>query len=379
MTAHIRKRKYKSGIRYQVVLEVGIDSNGKRKREYISCDSYAEAQAIKAEKLHQYNMGSFIEASKITVQNICEQWFKLHVEQELAITTQNGYRVNLENHVYPAIGNIKVQKLTPVQLQMFYDDLKKKGLSPRSIRYIHTTLHTALKFAMRMGVVGRNVTEFVSPPKGEKFKPDIYNEAEVLELLNCCKDTQFEVPITLAVGMGMRKGEVFGLQWKDIDFSDNTLHVCHNLTCVKGKKIIGKPKTESSDRKILMPDYVVTMLKKHKIEQAKNRLKLGRAYQDNDLVYCYDDGTPRSTNGFSGRFSEFLEKNGLRHIRFHDLRHINATLMLQYGVPAKIASERLGHSTIQTTMNIYSHVTVEMQKDTVNIFDNNIFSKVAEG
>ncbi len=178
------------------------------------------------------------------------------------------------------------------------------------------------------------------------------------------------------MGLGLRRGEVFGLQWEDIDFATNTIHICHNLVCTTGKKEIGKTKTESSKRDILMPMHIADLLKRHKIKQAESRLRFTGTYIDNDLVCCNADGTPRHTGAYSQRFSEFLSKNGLKHIRFHDLRHINATLMLQYGVPAKVASERLGHSTIQTTMNIYSHVNIDMQKDTVNIFEDNLYSKL---
>lgn len=379
MTGHIRKRKVKGGVKYQVILEKGIDGTGKRSREYITCSSYEEAKNTMAQKIHEFNSGSYIEPSKVTVQELCEDWFAVHVATELAVNTQNGYRNNLEKHVYPYIGAIKVQKLTPPQINNMYQKLKGKGLSSRSIRYVHTTLHEALDYAYRLQIVSKNVSEFVTPPKVEKYQPVIYSEEEAILLLNACKGTDHEVPINLAMGLGLRRGEVFGLQWKDIDFSTNTVHICHNLVCTTGKKEIGKTKTETSTRDLLMPQAIVELLKKHKVKQATERLKFDGEYFDNDLVCCSSNGTPRHTGAYSRMFSEFLERKGLKHIRFHDLRHINATLMLQYGVPAKIASERLGHSTIQTTMNIYSHVSVDMQRDSVSTFENNLFAKVAEG
>ena len=379
MTGHIRKRKVKGGVKYQVILEKGIDVSGKRSREYITCSSYEEAKNTMAQKIHEFNSGSYIEPSKVTVQELCEDWFAVHVATELAVNTQNGYRNNLEKHVYPYIGAIKVQKLTPPQINNMYQKLKEKGLSSRSIRYVHTTLHEALDYAYKLQVVSKNVSEFVTTPKVEKYQPVIYSEEEAILLLNACKGTDHEVPINLAMGLGLRRGEVFGLQWKDIDFSTNTVHICHNLVCTTGKKVIGKTKTEAGTRDLLMPQAIVDLLKKHKVKQATERLKFDGEYVENDLVCCCSDGTPRHTGAYSQRFSEFLSRKGLKHIRFHDLRHINATLMLQYGVPAKVASERLGHSTIQTTMNIYSHVSVDMQRDSVSTFENNLFAKVVEG
>ena len=376
MTYSIRKRQYKNGYSYQIVFDRGKGPDGKRIREYVSCETLREAKSVAAERVHLYDEGTYIEPKKMTVKQLCDEWFNVHVKENLAINTQKGYRVNLDNHVLPYIGSVPVQKLTPLQVQNMYKALKDKGLSPRSIHYVHTTLHSALHYAYKLQIISRNVTDFVTLPKQERFRPDIYSEEEMIRLLEACMGTFHEIPINLAAGLGLRRGEVFGLKWEDINFADGTVHICHNLVCVDGKKSIFSPKTASSDRVLLMPDYLITMLREHKTKQMRQRLQSGGKYENNDLVCCCTDGTPVHTGSYSERFCNFLERNKLRHIRFHDLRHLNATVMLARGVPMKIASERLGHSTINITMDTYSHVTVDMQKDAAQQL-NDAFSVVA--
>ena len=354
-----------------------MDSSGNRLREYITCQSKREAEEIKARKIHEYNIGTYIEPSKMTVMDLCQQWYKIYVVPNLAISTQNGYRINLEKHIYPYIGTVNVQKLTPLQIQNTYEQLIKKGLSPRSIKYIHTIFREALQYAYKMQLIGKNFADFVSTPKQEKYVAEIYTEEEAVHLLECSRDTDMDIPINLALGLGLRRGEILALRWCDVDFTQNTVRVAQNLVCENNQKIFGKPKTQSSFRTILAPEPLMALLKQQKIRQAEIRLKSGDAYENNDLVYCCKNGEPFHTSAFSRRFSDFLKSNNLKHIRFHDLRHTNATLMLKYNVPAKIASERLGHSNIQTTLNIYSHVSVDMQSNAVNMLESNLFSKVS--
>ena len=370
MTTSIRKRENKKGTSYQVTIESGYRADGKRIRSYVTCKTLKEARAVAAEKMHEYNINNYIEPSKITVKELCEQWFKVYCEPNLADTTKRGYKVNLEKHVYPYIGHIHAQKLTPVNIQEMYRQLSKEGHSPRTIQYVHSTLHSALQYGYKLQIIGKNVCDFATVPKQVKYKPTILSEEEAVDLLQKVKDTNLEIPVNLALALGLRRGEVCGLQWSDINFADKTVNICHNMICLDGKASIGKTKTESSERTILMPDFLIEMLRTHKVEQAKIRLQLGSEYHNNDLVVCKPNGDPVFTSTLSQSFHRFLEKNDIRSIRFHDLRHLNATIMLAHGVPMKIASARLGHSNIQTTMDIYTHVDVKMQVDAAEELNN---------
>ena len=137
MTYSIRKRQYKNGYSYQIVFDRGKGPDGKRIREYVSCETLREAKSVAAERVHQYDEGTYIEPKKMTVRQLCEEWFNVHVKENLAINTQKGYRVNLDNHVFPYIGSVPVQKLTPIQVQNMYKALKDKGLPPRRLTSAH--------------------------------------------------------------------------------------------------------------------------------------------------------------------------------------------------------------------------------------------------
>ncbi|MEM1484014.1 tyrosine-type recombinase/integrase [Oscillospiraceae bacterium PP1C4] len=377
MTGHIRKRSGKSGASWQITLDKGVDTQGKRQREYITVNgTKKEAQATLTEKISQFNRGTYIEPSQLTVEDCIHQWMKVYAVPRLAPSTINGYKVNFEKHTIPYIGNVKLQQLTPVQIQDMFTLLADKGLKPRTIKYVHTTLREALQYAYKMRMVPQNVADFVSPPKQEKFKASVYTEEEAIQLLQHASGTDMDIPLHLALGLGLRRGELLALYWKDIDFQNKIVTICRNLVCINKEFRFDNPKTESGNRTILLSQSLLEKLKKHKIAQAENQLFLGQEYENNDLICCRPDGKPYHTGSFSHKFSQFLKKNGLRHIRLHDLRHTNATLMMKYGVHAKIASERLGHSNIAITLDTYSHVSPEMQTDATNKLESGIFDKL---
>lgn len=271
--------------------------------------------------------------------------------------------MNFNRHTIPYIGNVKIQKLSAATIQGIYQKLEKKGLSPRSIQYVHTTLHEVLKYTYKMQIIPRNPAEFVSVPKQQKYKAQVYDKKEVANLLEAAKGTRFDIPIRLAVGLGLRRGELLALQWSDIDFQNNILSVNKNLVYVDKKYTVGESKAQSGIRKLAAPPSLMEALRHHKVRQMENKLAFGKDYQDNRLICCRPDGRPIHTASFSQEFNRFLKSHGLKHIRLHDLRHTNATLMLQMGVPAKVASERLGHASISITLDTYTHVVQELNQE----------------
>ena len=379
MTGHIRKRGTQSGSSWQIVLDHGIDSCGKRKRSYITVKgNKKEAQAILNEKLAEYNKGTYISPSSKTVKDCIEEWVAVYVEPSLAPNTVRGYKVNFNNHTIPYIGHIPVQQLTPVQVQGLYSQLEKKGLSARSIRYVHTTLREALQYAYQAQYIAKNVADLVSPPKQGKHKTSVYTEKMVIEMLRCAEDTEMEIPLVIAVELGLRRGELLALKWSDIDWEKRTIEIQRNLVCIDKEYIFGDTKTKSGQRSLLLSEPLLKRLDKHRRDQNKIRLLLGSGYQNQDLIYCKKDGSPYHAGTLSHKFKTFLEKNKLSRIRFHDLRHTNATLLLQYGVPAKIASQRLGHANIAITLDTYSHVSTEMQEDAVSKLASGVLGRLDE-
>ncbi|MBO8170210.1 MAG: site-specific integrase [Thermoanaerobacteraceae bacterium] len=290
--------------------------------------------------------------------------------------TYESYERNVLKHIVPALGNIHLSKLTPLHLQQFYSrSLQegrlngKGGLSNKTVLYFHRIIHSALEQAVKWQLVSKNVSRAVEPPKPKKYKPTTLTDTQVLKLLQVAENTPIYIPVLLGISTGMRRGEVLGLMWKDTDLENGVVRVTQSLAPTKeGLKFI-PPKSEKSCRTISLPPSVVNTLEKHKLQQAKNKLRLGDAYQDNNLVCCYPDGKPINPGTFSHQFKNLLEKNELPSIRFHDLRHSHASLLVKQGVQPKIISERLGHITIAITMDIYSHVLQETDKETANQFD----------
>lgn len=363
MTGHIRKRATKKGIVWQVILDKGEDSEGKRLRDHHTLLSKKEAQVFLSEKLAEYNRGTYIEPSRMTVQECSEEWMTVYVRPQLAANTIHGYEVNLNRHIFPYIGNVKIQQLAPAAIQEMYGKLTAKGLSPRSVRYVHTTLHEVLGYAYKRQIIPKNPAEFVAVPKQKKYEAQVYDKQEVGALLEAAKGTALDIPIRLAVGLGLRRGELLALQWDDVDFKENTIYVHRNLTCIDHQYLFGEPKTKSGIRLLSVPPSLMKALKHHKVRQMASKLAFGSCYQDNQLVCCRPDGSPIHTASFSQQFNQFLKKHGLKHIRLHDLRHTNATLMLQMGVPAKVASERLGHANISITLDTYTHAVRELNQE----------------
>ena len=363
MTGHIRKRERKKGIVWQVILDKGEGSEGRRLRDYYTLPSKKEAQAFLTEKLAEFHKGAYIEPSQMTVKDCIEEWLKVYAHPRLAANTIHGYEVNFNLHTIPYIGNVRIQKLSPAAIQGMYQELEKKGLSPRSIQYVHTTLHEVLKYAYKMQLISKNPAEFVSVPRQQKYEAQVYDKKEVGELLEAAKGTALDIPIRLAVGLGLRRGELLALQWEDVDFNENTIYVHRNLTYINHQYLFGEPKTKSGIRRLSAPPSLMEALRHHKVRQMENKLVFGKEYQDNHLICCRPDGRPYHPASFSSSFGDFLKKHELKHIRWHDLRHTNATLMLQMGVPAKVASERLGHANISITLDTYTHAVKELNQE----------------
>lgn len=386
-SGHIRKRPTKKvQNRWQIIIELGTNSKGERLRRYETFEGIKkDAQARLTGILNDLNKGSYIEPTKIKLDQYITEWLESY-KHNLSHSTVQGYKVNIDNHIIPELGSFPLQQINPMQIQKFYDRLMKKplrngkiGLSPKSIKYIHNTLHEALEHAVRMQLIDKNPASLVITPKIKKYKASIYDEQMTLELLLKAKDTDMEVPISIAVGLGLRRGELLALTWSDIDFKQKKLEVQQNLIyTTEGKLEFKEPKTESGVRTLEIPENLIQILKRHELKQKEYKLLFGKEYKNNNLIVCHEDGSPFIPSSFSHKFERFLNSNGLPKLRLHDLRHTNASLMLQYGVPAKVASERLGHSSIGITLDLYSHVIGNMQKDAADKIDEGIFKKLNE-
>lgn len=224
-------------------------------------------------------------------------------------------------------------------------------------------------------MVARNIADCVEPPKPKKYKAKFLDDKQTNLLIEKVENSDIYIPVIIAIFTGMRRGEVLGLSWQNVNLEKKYIRVVQELSCTKqGLKIL-PPKTNKSIRNIAIPNTLVKILKVHKKEQSKNKLLLGQEYQNIDMVCTYPNGKLFYPKRFSAKFHELLEKNGLPIVRFHDLRHSHASLLVKLGIQPKVISERLGHSNIGITMDLYSHLYEEADREVAEAFGELIKAK----
>ncbi|HYE09860.1 MAG TPA: site-specific integrase, partial [Patescibacteria group bacterium] len=258
----------KKGSTYSIIVELGRDENGKRKQKWFNgFKTKKQAQTELNKILSQIDNNTFVNPDKLTLADYMNQWFKDYVETKLAPKTVQGYKYILEKHINPSLGNIPIQKLQPIQIQQCYRNKLESGridnnggLSTKSVIHIHRVLRKALYNAEKMQLIQRNPADFVELPKLKKYKANVYDENQVKALLGAAKDADMYLPILLAVSLGLRLGEVFGLQWKDINFDNNTIIIQRALSLINKKLIFHEPKTEKSNRIIVVSDSIINEL-----------------------------------------------------------------------------------------------------------------------
>jgi integrase len=257
-----------------------------------------------------------------------------------------------------ALGRLGLTKLTAQHIQRLWGEKLECGSSPMTVRHLHAVLHKALEDALRLNLVQRNVADLVSLPRIAKHEMKALAPDQARALLDAARGDRLEALYAVAVYTGMRQGELLALRWSDVDFERKHLQVRATLQAIPGGGFeFAEPKTKGSRRKITLPQGAIKALREHRVRQKEERLALGEAWEDLDLVFPNPIGRPMDASNLLRRqFYPLLEKVGLPRIRFHDLRHTAATLMLTGGVQVKAVSEMLGHSSVNITLETYSHV-----------------------
>jgi integrase len=364
MTSKIRKHVGKRGVSYQVTVELPPDpKTGKRRQKLLTARTKKEAETLAAQLVANIANGGFgeAEAKKLTLSQYLARWYP-SLEGAVRPSTQRRYQDVLTQHVEPMLGTKNLSKLTPLEVQALYAEKLSAGLSPTTVALIHNILHRALKQAVRWGLLTRNVTEAVTPPREAKLEYVTWNEQQVREFLVVSDGDEWAALWRLALTTGMRRGEILGLRWEDVDLDKGVLSVRRTLSRgTGGTYTYGTPKTTTGKRSIALTRSAVDSLKAHRRRQVEDRLK-SPIYKDEDLVFADSIGEPLHPNSLAYRFNKLIARAGVPRIRFHDLRHTSATLMLANGEHPKIVQERLGHADISMTLNRYSHVTMDMQR-----------------
>ncbi len=260
-------------------------------------------------------------------------------------------------HVVPALGRYSLRRLTPTHVRKLLAEKFASGLSARSVQIIHATLRVMLAEAVRDELVERNVAAIVRPPAvaAEEVRPWSPEEAE--DFLRAAEGDRLFALFAVGVALGLRKGELLGLRWSDVELDQGMLRVRQSVQRVyRAGLVFGPPKSSRSRRDIPLPAFAVRVLREHRTRQSEERLALGPYWQDSGLVFTSTIGTVVEPRNLSRLLDELIMKAGVRRIRFHDLRHTCASLMLAQGVPPRVVMDVLGHSQFSITMDLYSHV-----------------------
>lgn len=373
---HKRTRTSKDGrtiVTWYVVVEAGRDQDGRRRQKWHGgYRTRKEAEAVRARLVSDIHSGTYVTPTGLTLEEYVEERWLPSMRTRVKPSTWDSYRRNMELHVLPRLGRAKLAELTSGILNRLYGNLladgrcdEQGGLSAKTVRYIHTTLHKALADAVDDQLIGRNPAANAKPPRPEKrFNGQIrfWTADELSRFLDGVGEHRLSAAFRLAALTGMRRGEVLGLRWRDIDWDFDRVSIQHTLVSVAYEVQSSTPKTHQA-RVIDLDSETVRALHDHRARLLDERDAWGDDFIDDDLVFCREDGSPIHPAVFSQTFENLVRKAGLPRIRLHDLRHTHATLALKAGVPVKVISERLGHESPAFTMKQYAHAMPGMQAE----------------
>ena len=356
---------------------LGTNADGRRRyHNKVIRGTKKEALQYQTSVLSDLDRGTFIEPSKETLNEYLDRWLNTSAAPRLRERTLRDYRSLLARYVRPVLGHKMLPAVMPLDIQDLYTSMLESGLSPRTIRYTHAVLSSALKQAVKWQLLPRNAAEYVDLPRQKRTEMYAMSKDEVASFLATAKEDRWGTLFLLAVTTGMRPGEYMGLQWKDVNLDEGMIHVNKSLVRNKSEWRFDEPKTAKSRRTVKLAPTVVKSLRAHRSRQAAERLRAGIRYQDYDLVFATDAGQPlESHNLIKRHFKPILDRAGLPEtIRLYDLRHTCATLLLAAGEHPKIVSEMLGHASIQLTLDTYSHVLPDMQQGAVAKLEEMLFT-----
>ncbi len=335
------------------------------KRKLIYGRRYKEVEKKLAEARGDAARGLVFDADNLKLGEYLDRWLSDSVSDTVKATTFERYEQITRLHLKPALGRVKLKGITPAHVRGLYREKLEAGLSPRTVQYVHITLHKALKQAVGDGLIPRNATEAVRPPQVRKEEIRPLTAEQVKVLFEVVRGDRLEALCILAVTTGLRQGELLGLKWGDVDLEAGTLQVRRTLTTAKGGPVLSAPKTKGSRRTVKLSETALQALRSHLECQLGEIDRAGDLWRENGLIFASEIGEPLDRRYITThRFKPLLKRAGLPQIRFHDLRHTCATLLLSKNVNPKVVSEMLGHATIAITLDTYSHVLPSMQEST---------------
>jgi len=385
MKGSIRQRSKGS---WEIAIDVGRDpSTGKRLQHWETVrGTKRDAQQRLAEILVAIEQGGYIKPKHLSLAEYLQRWLDGYVKTNCSPRTLDSYQSIVNRHLIPNLGHLPLTQLQPQHIQEYYARALTAGrvdgkgaLSARSVLHIHRVLYQALNYAVRQGLLIRNIADLVDPPRARKAKMKTLIPQEVSRLLNTAQDTPYYPIIYAAVNTGLRQAELLGLRWHHLDLDLAALSVTQVLYKRRGVCQFKEPKSAHSRRRLDLPPSLALFLRQHRIKREAECLLLGRPLSENDLVFIKANGSPMDPGTLTHNFARIAGKAGLAGTRFHDLRHTFASLMLLASVHAKIVSEMLGHSSVAFTLDTYSHVIGGLQQAAVKRLDEVLQPELRQG
>lgn len=366
----------KRGKTWTITIELGFDpATGKRLRDYFTfTGSKKEAVAEQARLMRERDEGTYVRPSGLTVEQFLVDYWLAKVKNDASPRTEEGYRHIVERHLVPMLGTMRLDKVRPIHIQDYLNKKRagvngKPGLSGQTLKHHYSVLRQAFNFAVRLRLLVMNPVLNVSAPKAEVKERQVLDEVQTAQLLTAAKGTPLYVPTLLAAYTGMRREELLGAMWKDLNWDTQTISVVRTLQKSKDGFRWGQPKSKESKRTIVLSPSLMEALRQHKKEQAETKLRLGTDYQDNDLICARENGEPWEPSRFSTLFRQFQDGLDLPRIRLHDLRHGHCTHLLRAGQPLKLVSARMGHSTTSITGDLYGHILEGQDRLAATVLD----------
>jgi integrase len=372
MKGHIRER---SPGRWAIVIDLPDPETGRRRRKWHSFrGTKREAQVECSRLISEIKGDLYVEPAKMTVRQFLDHWLD-HMKSQVAPRTHERYSEIALKCLAPLIGDVLLSKLKAIRISAAYTKALaagrrdgRGGLSPRTVVHMHRILRQALQQAVDWEMLARNPTDKIKPPKVEKKEMRALDASETAALLEAIRPTRIFMPVLLAVTCGMRRGEITALRWRSVDFVNAQLEV--KTSTEQTRAGVREKETKSGRaRTVTLTALAMEELRRHKVRQAEELLRLGMRQSDDMYIVAQADGQPLMPNSLTHEFVRFIAGTKLPRIRFHDLRHTHATQLLKSNVHPKIVQERLGHEDISTTLNLYSHVLPGMQDAAAKIVD----------
>lgn len=366
MRGSIRQKSKNS---WQLQVYTGKGPDGKPRRHFETVNGRkGDAQRRLTELLASLDKGVYTPPGKLTLAEHLKNWLQGYVKTNCSQRTLDGYQAIIEVHLIPALGHHQLKQLHAQIIQAYYGKACEK-LSSRTVHHQHRVLSQALKYAVRQGYLGRNPCELVDPPSPKGKSMRTLTQSEVQDLLIGAQGSYFYPVIYTAVSSGLRQAELLGLRWRDIDIASRSISVNQVLYKRRGICQFNEPKTRHSRRRVSMTKKLAEFLGEYRLERERLYHQLDKTTTLDALVFASIEGKPLNPSSLSRDFAKIVRRAGLENARFHDLRHTFASLMLLRGVPPKVISEALGHSSVAFTMDVYSHIIEGMQSDAMMLLD----------